>query len=80
VNLRYKKKTQRVEGVVNKEQTSRNFNSVWLLAFTLQPEDEGSMFLRNVGELLPEYRTSSPRRQCSSSMKYCLYFRNLPWD
>jgi hypothetical protein len=34
-----------------------------LVAFLFDPEDEGRMYLRNVGELLPDYTASHPRRR-----------------
>jgi hypothetical protein len=39
--------------------------SCWLLGLLSDPEDWGSIFLRNFGEL-PDYTTSHPRRQYSS--------------
>jgi hypothetical protein len=41
--------------------------SCWLLGLLLDHDDEGNMFLRNVGEFLPDYTASHPGRQYSAT-------------
>jgi hypothetical protein len=42
----------------------------FLLGILFEPEDGGSMFLQNVGELRPGYTASHPGRQYSSRFIY----------
>jgi hypothetical protein len=43
---------------------------MWLLdGLFFHPEDRGSRFLRNIGEIVPDY-TASYHRQCYSSKVY----------
>jgi hypothetical protein len=39
--------------------------ATYLPGFLFSPEDGGSMFLQNIGKLLPDYMALHPRRQYS---------------
>jgi hypothetical protein len=41
------------------------------------PEDRGSMFLQNVGKLLPDYIAGHIRRKCSHRNQFILCFLKL---
>jgi hypothetical protein len=57
---------RRVSQANSQEEAGREQKSVllatFLVGFFLDPEDGGSMFLRNVSELLPNYTASHPFR------------------
>jgi hypothetical protein len=47
--------------------TARFFAVTWL-GYRFDPKNEGSTFVRNIGELPPDYRALNPRAQNSSVM------------
>jgi hypothetical protein len=60
-----RKSQAREEAALCSKQTPTLFLIGFFLGFIFDPEDEGSMFFRNVGELL-QYMTFRPRRSCEN--------------